>query len=338
MDPIVNYIFFKMEYRRLGKSGLQVSALSLGSWLTFGQQISDKMADELMGLAYDAGVNFFDNAEGYAAGKSELVMGKILKNHEWERESFVVSSKVFFGTENKGPNRTGLSRKHVIEACNAALKRLQVDYLDLYFCHRPDRNTPIEETVWAMNTLLQQGKILYWGTSEWNAAEIMEAIKVSRQYNLIGPTMEQPQYNLMERNKLENEYLLLFKEYGLGTTVWSPLASGLLSGKYTSKKTTDTRLELKGMEWLKDAVLNEEKLKKAAKLQELADKLNVPLAKLSLAWCLKNPNVSTVILGASKTEQLKQNLTALEVVPLLTDELMTRIEDIVQTKPKVQQF
>lgn len=338
MDPIVNYIFFKMEYRRLGKSGLQVSALSLGSWLTFGQQISDKMADELMGLAYDAGVNFFDNAEGYAAGKSELVMGKILKNHKWERESFVVSSKVFFGTENKGPNRTGLSRKHVIEACNAALKRLQVDYLDLYFCHRPDRNTPIEETVWAMNTLLQQGKILYWGTSEWNAAEIMEAIKVSRQYNLIGPTMEQPQYNLMERNKLENEYLLLFKEYGLGTTVWSPLASGLLSGKYTSKKTTDTRLELKGMEWLKDAVLNEEKLKKAAKLQELADKLNVPLAKLSLAWCLKNPNVSTVILGASKTEQLKQNLTALEVVPLLTDELMTRIEDIVQTKPKVQQF
>jgi len=327
-----------MEYRRLGKSGLQVSALSLGSWLTFGQQISDKTADELMGIAYDAGVNFFDNAEGYAEGKSEEVMGKILKSRKWERESFVVSSKVFFGTAHKGPNRVGLSRKHVIEACNAALKRLQVDYLDLYFCHRPDKNTPIEETVWAMNTLLQQGKILYWGTSEWSASEIMEAIRVAKQYNLIGPTMEQPQYNLLERNKMENEYLLLFKEHGLGTTIWSPLASGLLSGKYTSGITKDTRLELKGMEWLKDAVLNEEKLKKAEKLQGLADELNIPLAKLSLAWCLKNPNVSTVILGASKTAQLKENLTTLDVLPLLTEEALTKIEDIMQTKPHLSQF
>jgi voltage-dependent potassium channel beta subunit len=327
-----------MEYRRLGKSGLQVSALSLGSWLTFGQQISDKIADELMGIAYDAGVNFFDNAEGYAEGKSEEVMGKILKSRKWERESFVVSSKVFFGTENKGPNRVGLSRKHVIEACNAALKRLQVDYLDLYFCHRPDKNTPIEETVWAMNTLLQQGKILYWGTSEWSASEIMEAIRVAKQYNLIGPTMEQPQYNLLERNKMENEYLLLFKEYGLGATIWSPLASGLLSGKYTSGITKDTRLELKGMEWLKDAVLNEEKLKKAEQLQGLADGLNIPLAKLSLAWCLKNPNVSTVILGASKTAQLKENLTTLDVLPLLTEEVLTSIEDIMQTKPHLPHF
>ncbi|AOM78655.1 potassium channel beta subunit family protein [Pedobacter steynii] len=327
-----------MEYRRLGKSGLQVSALSLGSWLTFGQQISDKTADELMGIAYDAGVNFFDNAEGYAEGKSEEVMGKILKSRKWERESFVVSSKVFFGTENKGPNRVGLSRKHVIEACNAALKRLQVDYLDLYFCHRPDKNTPIEETVWAMNTLLQQGKILYWGTSEWSASEIMEAIRVSKQYNLIGPTMEQPQYNLLERHKMENEYLLLFKEYGLGTTIWSPLASGLLSGKYTSGVTKDTRLELKGMEWLKDAVLNEEKLKKAEQLQGLADQLNIPLAKLSLAWCLKNPNVSTVILGASKTAQLKENLTTLEVLPLLTEQVLADIEDIMQTRPQLPQF
>jgi voltage-dependent potassium channel beta subunit len=327
-----------MEYRRLGKSGLQVSALSLGSWLTLGQQISDKIADELMGIAYDAGVNFFDNAEGYAEGKSEEVMGKILKSRKWERESFVVSSKVFFGTENKGPNRVGLSRKHVIEACNAALKRLQVDYLDLYFCHRPDKNTPIEETVWAMNTLLQQGKILYWGTSEWSASEIMEAIRVAKQYNLIGPTMEQPQYNLLERNKMENEYLLLFKEYGLGATIWSPLASGLLSGKYTSGITKDTRLELKGMEWLKDAVLNEEKLKKAEQLQGLADGLNIPLAKLSLAWCLKNPNVSTVILGASKTAQLKENLTTLDVLPLLTEEVLTSIEDIMQTKPHLPHF
>lgn len=327
-----------MEYRRLGKSGLQVSALSLGSWLTFGQQISDQTADELMGIAYDAGVNFFDNAEGYAEGKSEIVMGKILKARKWERESFVVSSKVFFGTENKGPNRMGLSRKHVIEACHGALKRLQVDYLDLYFCHRPDKNTPIEETVWAMNTLLQQGKILYWGTSEWSASEIMEAIRVAKQYNLIGPTMEQPQYNLLERNKMENEYLLLFKEYGLGTTIWSPLASGLLSGKYTSGVTKDTRLELKGMEWLKDAVLNEEKLKKAEKLQRLADQLNIPLAKLSLAWCLKNPNVSTVILGASKTAQLKENLTTLEVLPLLTEKVLADIEDIMKTKPHLPQF
>ncbi len=327
-----------MEYRRLGKSGLQVSALSFGSWLTFGNQISDKMADELMGIAYDAGVNFFDNAEGYAEGKSEIVMGKILKDQKWERESFVVSSKVFFGTENKGPNRVGLSRKHVIEACNAALKRLQVDYLDLYFCHRPDKNTPIEETVWAMNTLLQQGKILYWGTSEWSAAELMEAIAVAKQYNLIGPTMEQPQYNLVERNKLENEYLHLFKEHGLGTTIWSPLASGLLSGKYTTGDTKNTRLELQGMDWLKDKVLAEEKMKKVTKLQKLADQMNLPLAKLSIAWCLKNPNVSTVILGASKTAQLKENLTVLEVVPLLTDKVMTKIDEIMGTKPELPQF
>jgi len=327
-----------MEYRRLGKSGLQVSALSLGSWLTFGNQISDKVADELMGIAYDAGVNFFDNAEGYAEGKSEEVMGKILKSQKWERESFIVSSKVFFGTENKGPNRVGLSRKHVIEACNAALKRLQVDYLDLYFCHRPDKQTPIEETVWAMNTLLQQGKILYWGTSEWSAAEIMEAIVVAKQYNLIGPTMEQPQYNLIERNKLENEYLHLFKEHGLGTTIWSPLASGLLSGKYTTGDTKNTRLDLKGMDWLKDRVMAEEKMKKVVELQKLADKMNLPLAKLSLAWCLKNPNVSTMILGASKAAQLKENLTVLEVVPLLTEKVMANIDEIMGTKPVLPPF
>lgn len=327
-----------MEYRRLGKSGLQISALSFGSWLTFGNQISDKVADELMGIAYDAGVNFFDNAEGYAEGKSEIVMGKILKNQKWERESFVVSSKVFFGTENKGPNRMGLSRKHVIEACNAALKRLQVDYLDLYFCHRPDKNTPIEETVWAMNTLLQQGKILYWGTSEWSAAEIMEAIAVAKQYHLIGPTMEQPQYNLTERHKVECEYLHLFKEHGLGTTIWSPLASGLLSGKYTSGDTKNTRLELQGMDWLKDKVLAVDRMSKVAELQKLADQLNLPLAKLSIAWCLKNPNVSTVILGASKVAQLKENLTVLAEVPLLTSKVMDHIDQIMGTKPVIPAF
>lgn len=327
-----------MEYRRLGKSGLQVSALSFGSWLTFGNQITDKVADELMGVAYDAGVNFFDNAEGYAEGKSEIVMGNIIKNQKWERESFVVSSKVFFGTENKGPNRIGLSRKHVIEACNAALKRLQVDYLDLYFCHRPDKNTPIAETVFAMNTLLQQGKILYWGTSEWSAVEIMEAIAIAKQYHLIGPTMEQPQYNLFERNKVEGEFLHLFKEHGLGTTIWSPLASGILSGKYTNSGVEGTRLGMAGLEWLKDRTLAEDRMQKATALQELANKLDVSLAKLSIAWCLKNPNVSTVILGASKVPQLQENLQVLEVLPLLTDDVVKEIEAIVNTKPQLADF
>lgn len=329
-----------MEYRRLGKSGLQVSAFSLGSWLTFGNQISDKVADELMGVAYDAGVNFFDNAEGYAGGKSEEVMGKILKAKNWDRASFLVSSKVFFGAEPKGPNRIGLSRKHVIEACNAALKRLKVDYLDLYFCHRPDKNTPIEETVWAMNTLLQQGKILYWGTSEWSAYEIMQAIAVAKENHLIGPTMEQPQYNLIERKKIEDDYRLLFRDYGIGTTIWSPLASGLLSGKYTKgdTHTEGTRLGMQGLEWLKDRTLGEERMKKAVKLHEYADELNIPLFKLSIAWCLKNPNVSTVILGASKVEQLKANLTALDVLPLLTDEVMTKIDEIMGTKPFIPEF
>lgn len=327
-----------MEYRRLGKSGLQVSALSFGSWLTFGNQISDKTADELMGVAYDAGVNFFDNAEGYAEGKSEIVMGNILKAKKWERDTFVVSSKVFFGAERKGPNQMGLSRKHIIEACNAALKRLQVDYLDLYFCHRPDKNTPIEETVWAMNTLLQQGKILYWGTSEWSAAEIMEAIAVAKQYNLIGPTMEQPQYNLFEREKLENEFLHLFNNHGLGTTIWSPLASGILSGKYTNSGVEGTRLAMQGLEWLKDRTLAADRMEKANALQQLANSLDVSLAKLSIAWCLKNPNVSTVILGASKVPQLQENLQVLEVLPLLTDEVVAKIEAIVKTKPDVPQF
>lgn len=329
-----------MEYRRLGKSGLQVSAFSLGSWLTFGHQISDKVADELMGVAYDAGVNFFDNAEGYAGGKSEEVMGKILKSKNWDRESFLVSSKVFFGAEPKGPNRVGLSRKHVIEACNAALKRLKVDYLDLYFCHRPDKNTPIEETVWAMNTLLQQGKILYWGTSEWSAYEIMQAIAVAKENHLIGPTMEQPQYNLIERKKVEDDYRLLFRDHGLGTTIWSPLASGLLSGKYTKgdAHTEGTRLGMQGLEWLKDRTLGEERMKKAMKLHEFADELNIPLFKLSIAWCLKNPNVSTVILGASKVEQLKENLTALDVLPLLTNDVMVKIDEIMGTKPFIPEF
>lgn len=328
-----------MEYRRLGRSGLQLSALSLGSWLTFGNQISDETADELMSIAYENGVNFFDNAEGYAGGKSELVMGKILKSKNWDRDSYVVSSKVFFGAEHKGPNRTGLSRKHVIEACNAALKRFQMDYLDLYFCHRPDRNTPIEETVWAMNTLLQQGKILYWGTSEWSAVEIMDAIRVSKENHLIGPTMEQPQYNMIEREKLEKEYFLLFRDHGLGTTIWSPLASGLLSGKYNTASPTDTRFTaVKSLGWLKEKVLTEANINKARKLADIAKELDVSLPKFALAWCLKNPDVSTVILGASKVEQLKENLTALEVLPLLTEEIINRVEEVLENKPHFTEF
>jgi len=341
IKPDASFIPIKtviMEYRRLGKSGLQVSAFSLGSWLTFGNQIKDETADELMGMAYEQGVNFFDNAEGYAGGKSETVMGNILKNKNWDRDSYIVSSKVFFGAAKKGPNRVGLSRKHVIEACHAAIKRLQVDYLDLYFCHRPDKNTPIEETVWAMNTLLQQGKILYWGTSEWSGVEIMEAISIAKENHLIGPTTEQPQYNLFERRKLEDEYLLLFRDYGLGTTIWSPLASGLLSGKYNDADPKDTRLGIQSLGWLKDATLAEDRINKVKELKAVADELDTSMAKLSLAWCLKNPNVSTVILGASKTEQLKENLSALEIVPLLSPGLIEKIENIVQTKPKLAEM
>jgi voltage-dependent potassium channel beta subunit len=328
-----------MEYRRLGKSGLQVSALSFGSWLTFGKQIDDKIADELLSTAYEAGVNFFDNAEIYAAGKSETVMGNILKKKNWARSSYTVSSKVFFGYENKLPNQTGLSRKHVIEGCNAALKRLQVDYIDLFFCHRPDKHTPIEETVLAMNTLIQQGKILYWGTSEWANDEIMAAIAVAKDYKLIGPTMEQPQYNMFERTKLEKDYLLLFRDYGLGTTIWSPLGSGLLTGKYNNADPKDTRLHIEGMDWLKERTLGDgSRLEKVKKLDVIAKLLETTLPKLAVAWTLKNPHVSTTILGASKVPQLKETLDSLSVVPLLTNEVMTKIENILENKPVLAQY
>ena len=319
-----------MEYKRLGKSGLQVSALSLGSWLTFGKQISDDVAEILMHQAYDAGVNFFDNAETYANGQSEIVMGNILKKANWRRSSYLVSSKVYFGDGNKLPNETGLSRKHVIEACHAALRRLQVEYLDLYFCHRPDKNTPVEETVFAMNTLIQQGKILYWGTSEWSAQEIMEAHMVARQYNLIGPTMEQPQYNMFHRHRVEQEYEQVYKTVGLGTTIWSPLASGLLTGKYKlgAEMPNDTRMNMEGLAWLKELALTEEKLKKVAQLEKVAQELGTSMPKLSIAWCAKNPNVSTVILGASKPHHLAETLTSLEVLPLLTNDVMSTIDSI----------
>ncbi|MBN8832879.1 MAG: alcohol dehydrogenase [Niastella sp. SCN 39-18] len=326
-----------MEYRHLGKSGLQVSALSLGSWVSFSKQINDKLAEEIMSLAYDKGINFFDNAEVYALGESEKMMGRILKKKKWDRSSYLVSSKVYFGwrgKENK-PNQTGLSRKHVIEACNEALQRLQVDYLDLFYCHRADKTTPVAETVWAMNTLLQQGKILYWGTSEWTGVEIMEAHMIAKKYNLIGPTMEQPQYNLFERNKVEADYSQIYKTVGLGTTIWSPLASGLLSGKYNEGIPKGSRFALAGFDWLKDRWMMDDKIKKVKKISDLAKKLNISTAALSIAWCLKNPNVSTAILGATKKQQLIENLRSLDVLPLLDDEVMEKIEKIMQNKPEI---
>ncbi len=329
-----------MEYRRMGKTGLQLSVLSFGSWVTFHKQIEDTMADELMGIAYDNGINFFDNAEVYALGESERMMGRVLKKKGWDRTSYVVSSKAFFGwrgKENK-PNQTGLSRKHLTEACNEALQRLQMDYIDLYFCHRPDKNVPIEEVVWTMNILLQQGKILYWGTSEWSGVEIMEAHRVANQYNLIGPAMEQPQYNLFEREKLEKDYLQIFKNIGLGTTIWSPLASGLLTGKYNDGIPADSRLGLEGFDWLKDRWMAEEKINKVKQLGKLADKIGVSLASLSIAWCIKNPNVTTAILGATKKEQLLNNLRSLEALEKLSPEVMVEIDTIMQTKPVLPDF
>jgi voltage-dependent potassium channel beta subunit len=326
-----------MEYRRLGRSGLQVSALSLGSWLTFGLQIGDDVAEELMTVAYDNGVNFFDNAEAYAGGKSEIVMGNILKKKGWDRSTYVVSSKVFWG--GTLPNQKGLSRKHVMEACDAALKRLQVDYLDLYFCHRPDINTPIAETVWAMHHLIQQGKVLYWGTSEWTAQEITEAHLVAEKYKLIGPLMEQPQYNMFHRQRFEVEYFRLFRDWGMGSTIWSPLASGLLSGKYNHGMPDEkTRLDLPNLEWLKERVLQEEKLEQARKLETLAKDLGTSLPRLALAWCLKNPNVSTVITGGSKASHLKENLKATDDVAKLTPEVIAQIETILGNKPKLEVF
>lgn len=329
-----------MIYNRLGNSGLQISALSFGSWLTFGKQIGNSTAEDLMSIAYDAGINFFDNAEVYSRGESETVMGEILKKKKWDRTSYLVSSKVFFGTRgpNTKPNQRGLSHKHIFEGCNESLKRMQLDYLDLYFCHRPDKNTPIEETVWAMNLLIRQGKILYWGTSEWSAAEIMEAFYAAEKNHLIPPVVEQPQYNLLVREKMENDYLHLFRNHKIGTTIWSPLASGILTGKYGKQIPEDTRFNIQGMDWLRDRMLVEENLARVEKLKDVAASLNTTLPLLSIAWCLKNPNVSTVILGASKTSQLEENLKATDVVPLLTDEVMARIDELMMNKPKLSEY
>ncbi len=324
-----------MEYRRLGSSGLKVSTLSFGSWVTFKAQIDTGLAEKMMGTAYDAGVNFFDNAEVYANGASEEIMGSALQKLGWSRDTYIVSSKAFWGGQL--PTQKGLSRKHLTDACHAALKRLQVDYLDLFFCHRPDEETPIEETVRTMTDLIHQGKILYWGTSEWTAQQIMEAYGIARQYGLIPPTMEQPEYNMFRRDKVESDFRRLYTEIGLGTTIWSPLASGILTGKYNGIVPEDARVNLPGYEWLKksfESTEGQEKIQKAGELQKIADEIGHSLTNMSIAWCAVNPNVSTVILGASKMSQLEENLKALDVVPSLTADVMEKIEEVLGNKPE----
>ena len=325
-----------MEYRRLGTSGLKVSALSLGSWVTFGKQLDMSDAKTLLKTAYDAGINFFDNAEVYEAGESEKIMGDAIEGLGLPRDTFAVSSKVFWGGDKQ--MQLGLSAKHVRDACDAALKRLKVDYLDLFFCHRPDIDTPIEETVRAMHNLIQQGKVMYWGTSEWSAQQITEAHAVARAHNLTPPTMEQPQYNLLHRDKVEAEFTPLYENFGLGTTIWSPLASGMLTGKYNDGIPDDSRLALPGYEWLRDLWVSEDgqqKLEKVRQLTALAKDIGISVTHLSLAWCLKNPNVSTVILGASRLVQLKDNLKSLDAIEKLTPKVMKSIETIVANKPAV---
>ena len=319
-----------MQYRRLGASGLPISALSFGAWVTFGNQVGRSEARELIAAAWDHGINFFDNAETYANGEAERVMGDVLADLRFPRDSWCVSSKVYFGAvDNPRPTQRGLSRKHVHDACDAALKRLRVDYLDLYFCHRPDPETPIAETVWAMDTLVRQGKVLYWGTSEWPAQAIREAHKVARAHNLVAPTMEQPQYNLFHRERVELEYAPLYSEYGLGLTIWSPLASGLLTGKYNAGVPADSRLGHQNFAWLRDALLEDpqaRRIERARRFSAIAQDLGVPPAPLAVAWCLRNPHVSTVMLGATRKEQLLQNLEALDLAERFDDATWSRIE------------
>ncbi|HEV8695099.1 MAG TPA: aldo/keto reductase [Lysobacter sp.] len=318
-----------MHYRRLGSSGLQLSALSFGAWLTFGAQIGRGVARDLIAAAWDHGINFFDNAEGYANGAAETVMGDVIADLRLPRDGYCVSSKVMFGSAaDPRPTQKGLSRKHVTDACHAALKRLRVDYLDLYYCHRPDPDTPVEETVWAMDALIRQGKVLYWGTSEWPAASIFEAHKVARAAHLHAPTMEQPQYNLLHRERVELEYARLYAELGLGTTIWSPLASGLLTGKYNAGVPDDARLAQANSRWLQRDVLDTRtrRIERAQKFTVLAAELELAPAPLAIAWCLRNPHVSSVILGASRVEQLLQNLQALEIGERLGEAEWNRVE------------
>jgi voltage-dependent potassium channel beta subunit len=314
----------RMRYRRLGTSGLKVSELSFGAWVTFGAQVDDGTALECMAAAYEAGVNFFDNAETYAGGRAETAMGNALRKAGWRRESLVISTKIFWAGE--GPNDTGLSHKHVIEGLNGALRRLQVDYVDLAFCHRPDPDTPIEETVRAWDILVKQGKVFYWGTSEWSAHDVFRAHQFALDNGLTPPTMEQPQYNLFVRDRVEREYLPLYEKLGYGTTIWSPLASGVLSGKYNGGIPAGSRLDLPEMAWLKEHVIDAGRLGKVRELAAIAAQLGCSTAQLAIAWCLKNPHVSTVITGASRKSQVVENMKALDVVAALDGATMDRID------------
>jgi len=323
-----------MKYRHLGRSGLKISELSFGSWVTFGNQMGEDLACECMTAAYGAGVNFFDNAEVYARGQSETVMGNVLKKLAWRRGSYLVSTKFFWGLHD-GPNeKNTLNRKRLLDAMDGSLKRLQLDYVDLVFCHRPDPKTPIEETVWAMHDIVSRGKAVYWGTSEWSAAEIMEAWQIADKHHLHKPVMEQPQYNMFNRQKVETEYTRLYQDIGLGTTTWSPLASGLLTGKYNDGVPADSRANLKDYEWLKPALTDPERISKVRNLAPIAADLGINMAQMALAWCLKNPHVSTVITGASRVEQVRENMEALDAVEKLSPEVLARIDDVLGNKPQ----
>jgi voltage-dependent potassium channel beta subunit len=320
-----------MQYRRLGRAGLQVSELSLGSWVTYHNQVDTKSATEMLAAAFGAGINFFDNAEVYAQGESEVVMGQAFKTLGWNRLDYIVSSKFFWGLQRDGVTTVNrkdtLNRKYLMQAVDGSLKRLQLEHLDLIYCHRPDPHTPIEETVWAMSDIIRQGKALYWGTSEWSADEIRAAYEIAERHHLHKPVMEQPQYNLFERRKVEKEYARLYADIGLGTTIWSPLSSGLLTGKYLDGVPEGSRAKLPGYEWLGERLTAEKANAKVRKLKGVADDLGCSLAQLSIAWCAANPNVSTVILGASRVEQVRENLSALDVIDLLDDEVMARIDE-----------
>jgi voltage-dependent potassium channel beta subunit len=321
-----------VNYRRLGRAGVKLSELSFGAWVTFGDQVGEDVAYDCMVAAYEAGVNFFDNAEGYASGQAESMMGKVLKRAGWRRESLVISTKLYWG--GQGPNDRGLSHKHLMEGIDGSLRRLQLEYVDLLFCHRPDPDTPIEETVRTMDIIIRQGKAFYWGTSGWSAADLMRADSLARQYGLTPPSMEQPQYHMFARERVEKELVPAYRELGLGTTIFSPLASGLLTGKYNDGIPADSRANLKGYEWLQKNVITPERIAKVKQLQPVANDLGCSLAHLALAWCLKNPNVSTAITGASRPEQVRENMKALDVTPKLTDEMMGRIENVLGNRPQ----
>jgi voltage-dependent potassium channel beta subunit len=321
-----------MEYRHLGRTGIRVSELSFGSWVTFHNQVDVKPAVDMMAAAYDAGVNFFDNAEVYASGKSEEVMGKALKELKWRRGSYLVSTKLFWGLHDNINEKNTLNRKRLIEGINGSLERLDLEYVDLIYCHRPDKTTPIEETVWAMHNIIEWGKAFYWGTSEWAASEIIEAIQIAERHHLHKPVVEQPEYNMFARRRLEGDYVRFYKEYNYGTTIWSPLASGLLTGKYNNGIPKDSRGALKGYEWLKDDLTNEAKIAKVKALEPIAKDLDATLSQLALAWCLKNPFVSTVITGASRVEQVHENMKAAAIAPKITPEIMQKIDTIFEIK------